>query len=310
MNTPWAKIAITTVIGIAVATLGAKLLLGQTKPIEPFDYFSFLTALAAFGFSLYQVVQESTAKDAQRRILLSLLESANANIARVHQFSLRQDPSKNVSELLVGVLQQEQVHIAGLLKSLHKTEASVVDTEPAISHEAVIELFDGHDEVRAALKDLTNQAKDFIYIVGGRSRDKEYLDCLLTRLRRGDLEHMRVVTGNHIRAPLYNHLVALEGLRTADESFRVQICYLEEDKYGSFTVTRDSVFWALPSSTETELTSGVRINSAKIASDLRAHVVALSAGQREPKDIEFFRTICREFWPNGIRPAANPPKAV
>ena len=98
------KVTVTVLLGVAVAAIGFKLLFTQQDPIKPFDYLSFLTGLAGFVFSLYQVLQESAAKETQRKLLTSLFESANGNIARVHQFSLKQEPGKNVSELLVGVL--------------------------------------------------------------------------------------------------------------------------------------------------------------------------------------------------------------
>jgi|GEM_PF-6241440 len=297
------KILVTALIGLAVVILGFTLLLRQAEPIKSFDCLSFLTSLAAFLYAIYQVVQESAAKETQRKILSSILDSVNASIARMHQFSLHQDPSANLSELLIGILEQEQVHIAGILRSHHTISTQLLESPAAISSKMETELIDGQDKVRTTLKSITNEARDFIFIVGGRSRDRDYLECLLARLRRGDLEHFRLVTGDHIRKPLFDHLRALEEIRKADENFRCTIGYLKEDKYGSFTVTRDCVFLALPSSTETQLTTGVLIRNPKVASDLRAHVVALASGQHEEKNLAFFQSICKDYSPNGTRPS-------
>jgi len=291
-----AKLVITAAIGVGVAGLGIQLLLARSKPVEPFDYLSFLIALAGFGFALYQVIQESKATELQHRLLSTLLESADANITRAIDFSIRQDPKKHIDDLLVGILRQERVHIAGLLRTHHKIDLPLQLAGHDTDHTAV-ELIDGADPVRAALKETTRQAKDFIFIIGGRSRDKDYLDCLIARLRRGDLQHRRVVTGDHIRVQLFDHLVGLSDLKNGNENLQFEISYLPEDKYGAFTVTRDEVFWALPSSTATQLTAGVRIRSARIASDFRAHVVALCSGEKEKKDLAFFRSICKDCPP-------------
>jgi hypothetical protein len=287
------KVAITVAIGVGVAVLGGQLLIARAEPIEPFDYFSLLVALAGFGFALYQVVQESKSAELQRRVLKTLLESAESNIARAMDFSIRLDPSQHIDDLLVGILKQERDYIAGLLHTHHRVDLPQrTDSQP--TDQIIIELIDGTELVRAALKEITRQARDFVFVVGGRSRDKDYLDCLMARLRRVDLQHRRVVTGDHIRVQLFDHLNELTELKRLNENCQAEIYYLPEDKYGAFTVTRDEVFWALPSSTATQLTTGVRIRSARIASDFRAHVVALCSGEVGKKDLEFFRSICKD----------------
>jgi len=302
MTTSTAKIFILAILGIAVALLGFTLLLRQAEPIKPFESLSLLTGLAGFIFSLYQVLQESGAKSTQRNLLLGLVESIDGNIARVYDFSLKQDPGKNVSDLLLGILRQERDHLIGLMRTHHGDNHLTPGRGTSEQQTSAIELIDGQDKVRAALKQITNDATDFIYIVGGRSRDREYLQCLNNRLSRGDLDYLRVVTGDHIRLPLLEHLSALTEIKKKDENFRYRVSYLEEDKYGSFTVTRETVFWTLPSSTDTQLTTGVVIRSPKVASDFRAHVVALRSGERGTKDLAFYECICRERWPEGVRP--------
>lgn len=302
MTTSGPKIIVTVILGVAVTVLGLVLLLRQAEAIKAFDYLSFLTGLAGFVFSLYQVVQEAAAKETQRKLLASLVASTEGNIARLHDFSLKQDPGKNVSDLLLGILAQERDHLVGLLRTHHTEDAEAPVSASGVQLAPAIELIDGQDKVRATLSQVTNDATDYIYVVGGRSRDREYIRCLNNRLSRGDLEYLRVVTGDHIREPLLEHLCRLAELKKADDNFRYRVSYLEEDKYGSFTVTRDTVFWALPSSTATQLTTGVLIRSAKVASDFRAHVIALSSGERGKKDLAFYELICRERWPDGVRP--------
>lgn len=295
MKTPVTKIAVVVLIGAGVAVLGYRLFLGQAEPIEPFEYLSFLTGLAGFVFALFQVVHWEKSAEYQKAMLIGLWKSSNANIARIQQIALSQDPTRGLLQALIGVLQQEQIHLEGLLQANYQAEPSSYLLLPNhASPEASIELIEGREEVRNALTALTASAQGYIYIVGGRSRDREYLDCLLNRVKRGDIEYTRIVTGDHIREPLFEHLASLGSLRSDDDS-NIKIGYLDEDKYGSFTVTRDGVFWALPSSTQTQLTSGVIIHSSKVASDFRAHVITLLGGQKEPKDLEFFRSICKEF---------------
>jgi hypothetical protein len=306
LRSSFAKITVVVLIGASVAVLTYWLLIAQTQPIAPFDYVSLLTGLAGFVFGLYQVVEENNAKQSQKTLLLALWNSSKANIARMQQVAIQQDPTKSLPQALVGVLQQEQIHLEGLLQANHQTD---LGNSPSPSHQqaiSTIELIEGRDEVRAALTTFTRSAQDFIYIVGGRSRDRAYLDCLLERIKRGDIEYTRIVTGDHIREPLFDHLAELGKISNLEES-NIRIGYLEEDKYGSFTVTRDGVFWALPSSTQTQLTAGVVIRSPKVASDFRAHVISLLNGEKQQKGLEFFRSICKEFLVASAAPASGNP---
>jgi hypothetical protein len=85
----------------------------------------------------------------------------------------------------------------------HSLESMPFDSASAI------ELIDGTEEITDAMIKAVQGAQKYIYTVGGKSRNDLYLDSLRTRVSRGDIRYVRIITGDHIRHQLCKHLQKL-----------------------------------------------------------------------------------------------------
>ena len=157
------------------------------------------------------------------------------------------------------------VYGKGFLKPHHHKMES--DTGANVDAAVLIE---GHNEITSTMIRIVQQAETYIYTIGGRSRNDAYLSEMTRRVQMGDTRYIRVLTGDHIRHSLCDHLHAVLDY--------VELGYYKEDRFGGVLVTHDTTFIALPSPSETILDKALVLRSERVASDYRAYVTELLGG--------------------------------
>ena len=152
-----------------------------------------------------------------------------------------------------------------------------------------IALIDGREDIGEVLVDMIGDAERYLFAVGGRSRDPRVLTALEQRVLRGDIQYVRLITGNHIRHQLCHHLRLL--MRDAAET--IKLGYLREEHYGSFLVTHDAAVVALPGSKVSFLDLGLRIAGTTIAAALRDRTLQHLGNSDQLITAERVRQMCK-----------------
>lgn len=145
-------------------------------------------------------------------------------------------------------------------------------------------LVEGLKNVTKEQVKILNEANEYVFIIGGRSRNEEYLHALSNRILTNDIRYIRIITGNHVRHPLHEHLVEVWG--------KVELAYYEEDKFGGILATHDTVFVALQSSNKSILDKGLVIRNLKIAADYRLYIQELLSNSEKKVAQDFIKSLC------------------
>jgi len=193
-----------------------------------------------------------------------------------------------------GVVQKEGLSLGGAIvgflvsvymlnKVYGKVSPSDAGASPLEAHERSISIIQDADQITTQMVAAVQKAKQYIYAIGGQSRNKAYLDALTKRVKRQDVRYIRVVTGDHIRHPLCKHLQDLQDL--------VEIGYQREQKFGGILVTDEVTIMALPSPDVSILDRALIIKDPSMAADYRAYVAEVFGGAGNI-DIEFVRNLC------------------
>jgi len=142
--------------------------------------------------------------------------------------------------------------------------------------------FKTREEVSGAMLSTIRNSDEYILTIGGQTRETEYVDNIEKKIKNNEIRYMRLITGDHIRDVLYDHLIRIIGKQN------VKLKYLgTEDKYGGIIVTKGKVFLALKTN-ETNLTYGIIIKEQNISEEYRSYVEGLStceAAQEVTKDL-------------------------
>lgn len=162
-----------------------------------------------------------------------------------------------------------------------------------LDHRSSTELIEGSDEITVSMIAEVQRAETYIFTIGGRSRNEAYLEAVKQRVLRGNIRYVRVITGDHIRHLLCEHLHAL--------GKHVELGYMAEEKYGNVMVTHDSTFLALPSPNVPILNRALKIKSEAIAADYRAYVAELLGSSKKKIDSDFIRKLCTTCLEDGAQ---------
>jgi hypothetical protein len=131
--------------------------------------------------------------------------------------------------------------------------------------------YKSHTEVNKAMLDIVKKSDKYLFVIGGRTRVKEYIDEIDEKIINDGFRYLRLIAGNHIRELLYDHLISHLGKEN------VELKYLgEEDKYGGIMVTNGQVFIALKTN-DTNLGYGIQINEHSISEEYRSYIERLAA---------------------------------
>jgi CO dehydrogenase/acetyl-CoA synthase epsilon subunit len=147
-----------------------------------------------------------------------------------------------------------------------------------------INIIEGEENATSVMIDSVEKAERYIFCVGGRSRNQAYLDALSQRVKQGDIRYIRIITGDHIRHQLCEHIRSIFQ--------NIELGYLKEDKYGGIIATHDTVILALYSSRVPNLEKTLKINDEQIASDYRAYIQDLLNASEKPLDMNFILSLC------------------
>jgi len=146
----------------------------------------------------------------------------------------------------------------------------------------------GHRDLHDAMTDVVRDARQYLAVVGSRSRDAVYLDAIETVLaQRPELVHYRVLFGPPRHQVLKSHLLRLVKIRDPhDRSFGLKTLHigLVENDPGSperfFCASESAAVVPIPSLTSSEaFDSGVLFEEA-VAERLIDHARQLYAGGR------------------------------
>lgn len=129
-----------------------------------------------------------------------------------------------------------------------------------------------------------DEANDFIFTIGGRSRDVKYLNAIANRVKKGNVHHIRVITGNHI---LHNLCVHLRDLgKNAD------LAYITEERFGNFLVTHDTTIIALQDAKKTNIYSILILKDTKVASEFRQYISGVFGQDNKTVDNTLIKSLC------------------
>ena len=153
--------------------------------------------------------------------------------------------------------------------------------------------------VASHLEELVTRANEFIYAVGGRARDADYLQAIAEKVQQGK-EHVRVITGDHIQHILHDHLQRLlETYDSEDPESPFHFGWYLGERFGHFTVTEAEVLISasnpLP---RTPLQSVLLIRDATLSSRYKDYVHRLySSSVRVPKSSPLLKNLCEDCSP-------------
>jgi len=298
--TTWKK-ATSVALGVAAAlTLGY--LLARDKPPTVFDFVNFGLTAVSFAFAIYQVMMEAKAKEDAKRLVEEVQRISRKQLEGLY---ISLDEAIRDSEILCGqggspfktakavttIIRRERSSVRTLL---HADGGKILNGLIAISESdsSTVQLIYDEQSAKEALERIVLESTSYLYVVGGRSRNTEYLQKIVQRVSGRNVKYVRIITGDHIRRPLYDHLVSIEALREVDQPLEVEIGYLPEDKYAQVTVSPTQVFVALPSM-KTQLSGGILIRSPRVASDLREYVASLLERSDRSKPLAFYESLIK-----------------
>lgn len=270
--------------------------------VTPFDIIVGLIALISLAFNLFQLYKDRINRqklDDQRRlhetILTGLWQNMSEGAKSLERLKRKGANGSTIADSIARIINAQRIEVGEFLKGYYNVEvtqeSSPIELESAgigIDRSIVksIELIEGVESITATMIEAVEQAERYIFCVGGRSRNDAYLEALSKRALRGDVRYMRVITGDHIRHQLCEHICNIFQ--------HIELGYLEEDKYGGILVTHDTIVLALYSSRVGSLDKGFKIESEQVASDYRTYVQDLFTASEKPLSIDFIRTLCTE----------------
>lgn len=187
-----------------------------------------------------------------------------------------------------GAVNAQRIEIEEFLQNYYGVDIGQLAsrlTQDRVGEES-LELIRGKEDITNAMIDAAEKAEGYIFCVGGRSRNKRYLAAVSKRVLGGNVRYIRVITGDHIRHELHEHIGELFD--------HFELGYLSEDKYGGITVTHNTVILALYSSKVAFLDKGLKIVGEQIAGECREYVLELLVASNQPVELEFIRKLCTE----------------
>jgi hypothetical protein len=266
--------------------------------ITTFDLVMGLAGLISLGFNLFQLYQDrikSQKLEDQRRLheatLRGIWQNLTQGASSLLQLEHKGADAATIATNMARVVDSQRIQIAELLEGYYGVKVGTRDSFDALFNtsgkgpsDGSIELIDGVEAITSAMLNAVENAEKYVFTIGGRSRNDPYLNALKQRVHRGDVRYIRIITGDHIRHPLCQHI--------RDMQDQIEFGYLPEDKYGGVLVTQETVILALQSSRVPSLDKGLRIQNERIASDYRLYVLELLSSSNRAVDTELVQSLC------------------
>jgi hypothetical protein len=269
--------------------------------ITTFDLIMGLVAVISLGFNFFQLYKERIAKQkfnaerlVHKTILSTLWQSMQDGVSSLDKLRRKGTDTSLVVDTFVRFINLQRIEVGEFLKKYYDVELEkeasplnlVKDHEFLIgTREMKIDLIEGIDAITDTMIKIIEQSERFIFCVGGRARNQEYLEKLSERVCRGNIRYIRIITGDHIRHQLCEHL--------SNVLDHAELGYLEEDKYGGIIATDESVFLALYSSRISSLDKALLIKDDKVASDYRSYVQDILSTSKRDVDINLIQSLCK-----------------
>lgn len=149
-----------------------------------------------------------------------------------------------------------------------------------------LKIIHGNRNITNELVSAVKNAKDYIFTIGGRSRNSEYLEAIENRMERGNIRYVRVITGSHIRHQLHVHL--------KNTMKDIEAGYLLEERFGNLLATNDMTFIALQDPKKTNLNTIIKIKDSSIANVVREYIVELFGQSNTDLDNSFISRLCKK----------------
>jgi hypothetical protein len=266
--------------------------------ITTFDLVMGLAGLISLGFNFFQLYQDrikSQKLEDQRKLheatLLGIWQNLTKGANSLLQLEHKGADATTIATNMARVVDSQRIQIAELLEGYYGVKVGPRDSFDALlktsgkgSSNGGIELIDGVEAITSAMLKAVEDAEKYVFTIGGRSRNDPYLNALKQRVHRGDVRYIRIITGDHVRHPLCQHI--------RDMQDQIELGHLPEDKYGGVLVTHETVILALQSSRVPSLDKGLRIQNERIASDYRLYVLELLSSSNRAVDAELIQSLC------------------
>jgi hypothetical protein len=265
-----------------------------------FDLVVGVIAIVSLVFNFFQLYKDkinrqklSDERRLHETILTGLWQNMNEGAKSLEQLKRKGANGSTVADNIARIINAQRIEVGEFLKRYYNVEVSreasplelaSVSMDTTKSQATSTELIEGVEAMTSAMIETVEQADRYIFCVGGRSRNNAYLDVLRQRVLRGDVRHIRVITGDHIRHQLCEHI------RNIFQ--HVELGYLKEDQYGGILVTHNTVILALYSSNVPSLDKGLKIESEQTASDYRPYVQDLLAASEKNLSMDFIHSLC------------------
>ncbi|MDQ3154752.1 MAG: XRE family transcriptional regulator [Actinomycetota bacterium] len=157
----------------------------------------------------------------------------------------------------------------------------------------------GHHDLREAMTEVVRDARDYLAVVGSRSRDAVYLDAIETVLaQRPELVHYRVLFGPPRHQVLKDHLLRLVKIRDPhDRSLGLKTLHIGivEDDPGTperfFCASESTAVVPIPSVTSSEAFDSGVLFEAGVAERLIDHARQVYAGARKVESDQALRDL-------------------
>ncbi len=153
-----------------------------------------------------------------------------------------------------------------------------------LKHSKDFSLIHGQENCINSMTKTVNEANDFIFTIGGRSRDEKYLNAISNRVKKGNVHHIRIITGNHILHDLCVHL--------RDLGKNADVAYITEERFGNLLVTHDTTIIALQDTKKTYIYSILMLRDAKVASDFRQYISEVFGQANKTVDNTLIESLC------------------
>ena len=138
------------------------------------------------------------------------------------------------------------------------------------------------------MSSTVKRADKFIAATGGRSRNKEYLDAIESKvLQKQDIEYFRVILGDHIHHELHAHLERLYGRSN------VRIRWHKKEIYGNILATEDRVILPYADPRPGHFGTAAVLTDPSIATQYMQFVLRLY-GEADDITLEDLRSRCQE----------------
>lgn len=155
-----------------------------------------------------------------------------------------------------------------------KMEKNIFDKIKSISYN--YEFITGENAVKRTLLEAIKETREAIFATGGRAREGSYLNVLTQKVVKEKVKYYRVILGNNIHIPFYNHLNKI----LENKLPNVHIGYLEEEKFGNMLVTDNKVIFYIPSATSNGLDSVLKIDDSYLAISYQRYIIDVFLGSQ------------------------------